>query len=225
MKLKQIVIVFFVLFLWGCKSDKPVDNQDDIKINKEILPSENKSLLKGIDYAYNTKKFKAESYVKFNIDLKVADTLFFSGYVTLKTDASKIKIYGSKIDKILTPNQLNSDFDKVMYLIAESYALPFWIKPKDFRKLEENDSLIVSHYKSDLSPFAYEIATHPQTNIIQKIEYQTGIKTKPFKKGLLYFDRYITVNRVPVAMQWRIEVDGEIVATAEISRISYPEVF
>ena len=47
------------------------------------------------------------------------------------------------------------------------------------------------------------------TNIIQKIDYQTDIKPKPFEKGVLHFDRYITVNRVPVAMQWRIEVDGE----------------
>lgn len=225
MKFKVILFVFFGLFLWGCKSDKPDDNQDNNKQNKEILPSENKSLVKGIDYAYNTKKFKAESQVKFNLDLKISDTSYFSGYVTLKTDASKIKIQNSNIDKILISKQLNSDFDKTLFLMAESYALPFWINSKDFTKQEENDSLIFSYYKSDLTSYSYEIATHSLTNIIQKIDYQTDIKTKPFEKGVLHFDRYITVNRVPVAMQWRIEVDDKVVATAEISRISYPEVF
>ena len=43
--------------------------------------------------------------------------------------------------------------------MAESYALPFWINSKDFKKQEENDSLIVSHYKSDLTSYSYEIAT------------------------------------------------------------------
>ena len=225
MKSKAFLFVFFGLFLWGCKSDKPGDNQNNNKPNKEILPSEHKSLLKGIDYAYNTQKFKAESQVKFNLDLKISDTSYFSGYVILKTDASQIKIKNSKIDKILTPKQLNSDFDKILFLMAENYAMPFWINSKDFRKQEENDSLIVSHYKSDLTSYSYEIATHTLTNIIQKIDYQTDIKTEPFEKGVLHFDRYITVNRVPVAMQWRLEVDDKVVATAEISRISYPEVF
>ena len=75
----------------------------------------NKSLLKGIDYAYNTKKFKAESHVKFNFDLKISDTSFFRAMSSLKPMLLKLKFKILKIDKILTAKQLNSDFDKTLF--------------------------------------------------------------------------------------------------------------
>lgn len=225
MKCNFILLVCFGLFVWGCKSDKSNDNQKDITVEQTVLPSESSSLLRGIQYAYNTNKFADETQVKFNIQLKIADTSYYDGYVILKTNASSIRLLNSKIDTVLTADSLDSKFHNTMFWIAETYAMPFWLKAEYFEKQRETGNFVVSNYKSPLSKSVFKISTHPLTNIIDKIEYNTDIEIPVFNQGRLYFDKYITVNRIPVAMHWRIEADNNVIAKAKISRISYPDTF
>mgnify|MGYP005847714009 CR=1 FL=1 len=225
MKNVFVFMCCFSLILWACKPDNPNEKQQD-KTNVPIKKlNENEVLAQAIKTAYNTKKFQQETQVKFNLKLKVEDTLYFNGFVSLKTDASQIYLLSSQVDTVLNAQKLNRDFDKILFWSAEVYALPFWIQSDDFKINTKNDSLVTTHYKSNLTTSDFDLFTHPMTHIIQKLNYQMAIKTKPFDRGQLYFNRYITVNRIPVAMQWRIEVDGELKAEAKISRISYPEQF
>ena len=215
----------FCLILWGCKSDNPNEKQAD-KTNIPIRElNENEVLAQAIKNAYNTKKFEEEDQVKFNLKLKVEDTIFYNGFLTLKTDASQIYLLSSQVDTVLNVQKLKRDFDKILFWSAEVYALPFWLNSNAFKIKNKNDSLVMSKLNSKLTTSNFDLVTHPLTHIIQNIDYQTDIKTEPFNQGQLYFDRYITVNRIPVAMQWRIEVENEVKAEAEISRISYPDQF
>ena len=213
------------LMLWGCKTDKSGDENIEETNNPKKTLSQNKQLVQSIQKAYNTNQFEKEAQVKFNLKLKVEDSLFFDGYVSLKTDASQLRLQTSQMDTVLNTQNLNGEFDKVLFWAAEVYALPFWFDESMFKIEAKNDTIVQSKFNSKVSSSRFQLSTHPMTHIIQKVDYQTNIKIEPFDQGQLYFDRYITVNRIPVAMQWRIEVDGEVKSEAEISRISYPDKF
>jgi hypothetical protein len=100
------------------------------------------------------------------------------------------------------------------------------LNPDTFNKAtSENEGFSKSTYKSSITNNTYNIYTHPLTDVIQRVEYQSEITDKPFKSGTVYFDKYITVNRVPVSLAWEFKRSNEIIAKAEITRISYPNVF
>lgn len=223
MRFGSIFLICFWFLIWSCKTDNSNKNQSHSSKNQSVLSPKSQVVLNGVQNAYNIKKFKTETQVKFNIDLKSNQSTYYNGSINVKTDASEIQLKSLKIDTSLYPNKLDSDFDKLLFLVAECYSIPFLINQSNFRKLTKNDSLVVSDYKSSLTSFEYKIFTHPITHIVQSIDYDTDIKIEPFGRGSIFFERYITVNRIPVAMKWRIEVDGEVKAEAIISRISYPK--
>lgn len=222
MKYKSLIFILMVLSLSSCKSDKP--DTDKNTESKELNSlSDNDMFLNSVQNAYNAKKFNSEKQVKFNAKIMVSDTIFYEGYITIQTNSPQIRLLSSKIDTILSAEDLDSNYYKTLFWVAESYALPFWSTPENFQKLSSHDSTTVSNHKSKLTNSEFKITTHPITNIIENVEYNTDISTAPFNQGRLYFDRYITVNRIPVAMKWLINVDEETKAEVEISRISYPK--
>ncbi|RRO21842.1 hypothetical protein [Flavobacteriaceae bacterium 14752] len=224
MKKIYTVIVCFSFIISSCKTDK----KNSTNVNKETQTqniSDDQRLLNSIQEAYNFSKFKKEKQVKFNVKLSVSDTILYNGFLILKPNTPEIRVLGSQIDTILNANSIESDFHKTLFFIAESYALPFWLKPDTFQKESKNDSLVTSDFTSHLTNSHFKISTHPTTHIIEKIAYKTDIKNKPFNEGKLYYDKYITVNRIPVAMKWYLEVNQQVSARVEISRISYPDKF
>jgi hypothetical protein len=212
--------------LLACKSDtENIDGKVDKKQNIQKI-SESEKHLQNIAGAHNAKKFLEEAQVKFNLKLTIKQDVFFDGIVSLKTDGSKAKFSGSNIDKTIIKNELESDLDKKLYFLAEIYATGFWYEQENFDKLEsEGEEFKKAVYESLISKTNFTIYSHPLTDIVQFIDYKTGISEAPFNKGRLYFDRYITVNRVPVPLNWTFKSGGEIIAEAKISRISYPETF
>lgn len=222
MKHLYVIFVFLGILLSGCKSDKPKDVNNSETKNQTENPDEDEVLLSSIQNSYNIQRFENENQVKFNVALKVSDTLFYKGYMIINTQSKQIRLLNSDTDTLLNVQYLESDYHKTLFWVAENYALPFWLKPENFQKLSSNDSLTVSTYKSDLTNTEFKVSTHPLTHIINQVEYNTDIDLKPFNKGNLNFERYITVNRIPVAMTWNIKVEETLMGEIEISRISYP---
>ncbi|MGX1023773.1 hypothetical protein [Psychroflexus sp. MBR-150] len=222
--LRKSFVLFFCscIISFGCQSDKAKSKSDE-STSKSIDKNRYNSTLSPLRSAYNTRAFEAEKAVKFHLKLSTEDSVFFDGNLILNTEGTEIKIKNSKLDTVLNTQKMESKFEKIVLWSAELYALPFWIQTDKALKPFEKDSLIGFKYKSRLSDTDFEIFKHPQTHIIEKVNYSTDIKTKPFDKGVLTYYKYITVNRIPVAMTWIIEGENNITAKAEISRISYPD--
>lgn len=217
-----ILVLCFILM--ACKSDKEKTTVTE-SIEKTEKVDKSLQLLKSIESAHNAQKFNSEQQVNFKLKLELKDSVFFDGYVTIKTDASKVRFLDSNIDKIVEANSLETELDKKLFMIAEFYTMGFWFDADRFKKIPKNDSLVKSEYNSVKSKSQYKIYSHPITRVIQHIDFETTINDKPFNSGTLYYEKYITVNRVPVALKWKIEVDQKQIAKAEISRISYPDTF
>jgi hypothetical protein len=222
----KAILFLITLSLFACKSDekKANDNNNSIEVIKDN--SESNQYLENIKRAHNASKFAQEEQVKFKLKLNIGDDQFFDGYITLKTDGSKARFLDSKVDKIISIDNLSTELDKKLYWLVELYTMGFWLQADQFEMLKnESDEYSKSTYKSSITNNTYNIYSHPLTNVIQQVEYQSGITDEPFNSGTVYFDKYITVNRVPVSLVWEFKQDNSKKATAEISRISYPDVF
>lgn len=222
--------VYFFLLLWfliltGCKSDKEKAPVEKAVEQKTVNVDKSQRLLNNITSAHNSKKFKSEKQVQFNLKLELKDSVFFDGKVILKTDGSKVKFLDANVDKVVDADNLKTDLDKKLFMIAELYAMGFWIGTENFEVKSRNDSTDVSTFKSQRSQTDFKIYSHPLTHVVQQVDFETVIDENPFHKGKLLYQKYITVNRVPVALKWQINLDQEQVAVAEISRISYPKTF
>lgn len=213
------------LILTGCKSDNQEKTDSEESIPQTEKVDDNTKLLRNIKSAHNAQKFNSEAQVKFHIKFSLKDSVFFYGFVTLKTDGSKARFMDSKIDRVVEVDKLQTELDKKLFMIAEAYTMGFWFEDDDFKILSKNDSLDISTYRSPKTQSTFKIYSHPITHVIRQIDYKTNINQKPFNLGSLYYEKYITVNRVPVALHWRILDENTNETSAEISRISYPEQF
>ncbi|NBC58731.1 MAG: hypothetical protein GVY05_10680 [Bacteroidetes bacterium] len=218
----NLFLIGLLCCLLSCKTDKP-DEKNNSETLKNVKVTEDQQFLNSIQSAYNTQKFNAEAKVKFNAQVNVSDTVFYDGYLILDTKSKQVRILNSKIDTTISANTIDTKHQKILLWIAETYALPFWLKSENFQKLSSNDSIALSRYQSELTNSEFKISTHPITHIIKNIEYQTDISTAPFDQGRIDLERYITVNRIPVAMEWIITKNKTVSAEVKISRISYPK--
>jgi hypothetical protein len=210
----------------ACKSDTPkaIDNTELNAEPTEISDSEKH--LQNISRAHNASKFIEESQVRFKLKFNIKEEVFFDGFVTLKTDGSQARFLDSTINKLIESNNLKTELDKKLYWIVELYAMGFWPNTEDFNKTNsDNDDFIKATYNSPITSSTYTIYTHPLTDIVQYVEYDTDILDEPFEIGTLFYDKYITVNRIPVSLNWNIKFEDNTVAKAEITRISYPKTF
>ncbi len=222
--IKTLFSFILIICIISCKSDKkqlkienekPIDNQN----------SESAKHLQNVARAHNAEKFKSEEQVKFNLEFSTADEVMFNGTITLKTDGAKARFLDSKVNQVIEKNNLNSNSDQKLFFLAEIYATGFWFDQDTFKKIKSQDSEFFKATYTSFSQTAYTIYTHPLTDIVQHLDYNTKISEEPFNKGTIYFEKYITVNRVPVPLIWTFKSGDDITAQAKISRISYPKNF
>lgn len=220
------LLFLIILGLLACKSDekKTNENNNSIEVVKDV--SESEKHLENIKSAHNASKFSQEEQVKFKLKLSFENEVFFDGFVTLKTDGSKARFLDSNIDKIFKSDNISTELDQKLYWLTELYTLGFWLEKDQFNKVNsESEDFIKAVYQSPITSNTYTIYSHPLTDVIQYVDYKTGLPDQPFNSGVVYFDKYITVNRVPVSLVWEFKLEKDKVAKAEISRISYPDTF
>jgi len=222
----KFLIVILFLNLLACKSDKEKDNYNSSSIETIKDKSESEKHLENIKRAHNASKFSQEEQVKFKLKLSFENGVFFDGFITLKTNGSKARFLDSNIDKIVESDNISTELEQKLYWLTELYTLGFWLEKDQFNKVNsESEDFIKSIYKSPMTSNIYTIYSHPLTDVIQYVDYKTGLSDQPFNYGVVYFDKYITVNRVPVSLVWEFKLEKDKVAKAEISRISYPDTF
>jgi len=219
------LIILSILSLYSCKSD-PEKTKVDHKNPVVEQPSESLKHLQNIARAHNASKFEKENQVKFNLEVSVKDKMFFDGTVTLKTDGSKARFLDSDIDHIIESGDLSTEIDKKLYHLAELYCIGFWLQEYNFSKTSsDSEDFNQAVYESTKTSSTFTVFTHSLTDIVQHVEYKTGISDIPFDGATVFFDKYITVNRVPVALSWYFTKATDTIARAKVSRISYPKEF
>lgn len=224
-QLSKSLFILSLLSLYACKSD-PKDTETENAKPIVEQPSESQKHLQNIERAHNSAKFKEENQVRFNLKLSTENDVFFDGTVTLKTDGSRVRFLDSDIDEMLESGDLNTEIDKKLYHLAELYSIGFWLKKDKFKKMSSNNGdFIKAVYDSPETSSTFTVFSHPLTDIIQHLQYKTDIDAYPFDEATVFFDKYITVNRIPIALNWYFTKAKDTIARAQITRISYPETF
>lgn len=224
-QLSKSLFILSLLSLYACKSD-PKDTETENAKPIVEQPSESQKHLQNIERAHNSAKFKEENQVRFNLKLSTEDDVFFDGAVTLKTDGSKARFLDSGIDQTIKSDDLSNEIDKKLYHLAELYCIGFWLQEDNFSKTSSvSEDFVQAVYDSPETSSTFTVFSHPLTDIIQHLQYKTDIDAYPFDEATVFFDKYITVNRIPVALNWYFTKAKDTIARAQITRISYPETF
>jgi len=193
----------------------------DSKVESQSSTPKNSGLNARIGSAYNVKKFSSESVLKYSVDLSFSDTTFYKGAITYNILENKIDLKPNKGQFDENTATEEGEFADALTDLNDIYTLPFFLQNESITTLEANDSIVRSRFTSGSSKATFEMATHPLTEIIQSVKMQ-----KPgsiFHNSTITFDKYITVNRIPVSMRWDIFKEGKRVGEVKISRISYPK--
>lgn len=210
----------------ACKSDDSKKDKEQQPGEEVEVVSQSEKHLQNIFRAHNGSKFKSEDYVRFQLKFKFKDDAFFEGFMTIKTNGSKIRFLDSNTDKIIESANLQTELDQQLFWLAELYSMGFWLDQDDFETLKNtNEDYVKAVYSSKYSSSVYKVYTHPLTAIIQHVDYTTHIPGDPFNSGTVFYEKYITVNRIPVPLRWTFIKQKDTIAKAEITRISYPDQF
>jgi len=220
--MNRIVAFIFIILFIGCKKSENTTSGSgtDASTLSQSDPSE--KLKTSISGAYNTKKFTSESRLKYNFKLTIADTTYSEGTLLYNIKNNTLHLKSNLAEREISALSENKT-DKLASIINEIYVLPFKMNTAEFALVERNDSLVKSAFSSKVNSAEFTLFTHPLTNIIQQLKFSSKHSALPFNDSDIKFQKYITVNRIPVSMRWEIIKNDEQIGEVIISRISYLE--
>jgi hypothetical protein len=220
MKLFTIVSLI-ILLCCSCQKDIKQKAEKETVIEKQSPKPKALGLNARIGNAYNVKKFQSESFLKYSVDISFLDTTYFKGTLTYNILKESLNVKKNNGEFDLDNNPQDAEVLDLLSDLNSIYTLPFYLDNENLNTIQTNDSIVKSKFTSSISKLTYEINTHPLTEIIQSIKIENPKSI--FHNSTIRFDRYITVNRIPVAMLWEIFKEDEMLGQVKISRISYPK--
>jgi len=241
-----VSLVLFALHSCNTKSSEPSEENKDESAEKQSEQrlgnsTEHTKLYKTYADINNLEKFKSEAEFKYNIKLAFStqDMQGFSGTIHAKTNFSKalLKLNSGEV-LYYQDNQLYADPEAKQIVhpmeILNISSLPLVMQGSDYTPVAKTkveidsttyDQLSLDYNGINSLPTQLESVLSSQTtHLIQSATY-TSRSNSIFGQGELdvQIDRYITVNKVPIALHLAISTNQEPLANIQISRISYPK--
>lgn len=215
------ILTLFVFLCWSCQKDNKKETKTESPIENPGPKSKPLDLSTKIGSAYNIAKFKAETKLRYSAEVKISDTLYFKGTMEYNISEKTLTVKTGQEDFSISNYPESTPKEQFLFQLNEIYTLPFNLKKETFKPLDQNDSMTTSLFKAENTKISYTLNTHPLTEIIQSLKTENA--TPVFDDATIVFNKYITVNRIPVSMLWEIYKDDEKVGEVKISRISYPK--
>ena len=214
-------VIVLLLLIISCQKEKQNDPEQNLKLESSEPVSRSKQLIQRIANTYNIAKYKSESYLKYSFDFTLDEKTYAKGVMkySIVDEDLNVRIEGKELN--ISKDSIRSEQEYFLFELNEIYTLPFIMNEDSFKLITSNDSIVTSSYSSKISNITYELSTHPLTEILQDVKSNGG--NSVLNGTRLKFDKYITVNRIPVSMLWEIYNEDEVIGNVKISRISYPK--
>jgi len=213
------ILTIAVLFCGSCQKEKKNEIKNEVNAEKQSAISPSEKLSNRIENAYNIKTFQTKNSLKYTAELTISDTLYFKGTFTYAIPTGVLNVKAEEQELSIAPDAERSQREEFLYHLNEIYILPFVLNKEVFKLIERTDSIVTSGFDSKSSKLSYTLTTHPLTEIIQSLKIDNAASV--FDSATIRFDKYITVNRIPVSMHWKLYKRESPFAEVKISRISY----
>lgn len=217
-KLKVLFIIMCLSVGIACESStekKEVFNDSEFK--REISASE--KFLNTVSEVHKKQNFLKEDFVTYKFKLDIEGEKL-QAKVTSRTDISEFLVeteaygnfYFNILDGRFIADNTNKTTEKLVSFVVSNYHLFYAITGADYRygELEELSFLDQPYYQLALKNQASKKIFPPffEVFIEQRTHMMKGVKLPhPQKRNELVFlqyDKFITVNRIPVSLQWNI---------------------
>lgn len=240
----QLVLLFLVLSACtGSKEEKKEKNPlSDVEQAKQRFTTE-------IEGLHKKEKFLSESYVSYEISYEFGN-LSDVFKVVAATDLSAVQIESTHYGKsyydgnqlYMDANSNSSDrevkrnFQMVYFYHAFFHLNEIGIETSPV----EDTAFMETKYKQfNLTNNAFHLAFFPRetavlienrTNMMKGLQLKTSLlgNARTAQKVHLHYDRFITVNHIPVSLNWKFypihKLEEEtLIGEAKITKIKYPK--
>lgn len=175
--------------------------------------------LSSVSEVHKKQDFMAEDYVSFKFDLQVEGENL-QAKVTSRTDVSEFLVetnnngnfYFNTLEGKYNSDQPNKTAETLISFVVCNYHLFYNITGADYvyEEREELTFLDRTFYSvalknqgaSKLIPTSFEVFVEQRTNMLKGVSLPHPLKRS--EKVFLQYDKFITVNRIPVSLQWNI---------------------
>ena len=205
----------------SCQKDVKTEPDVDKQMENEAPKSESEQLSTRIEKAYNIDKYKTETFLKYSVDVNLNDDTYAKAVLKYNILERILNVKANGVQSTMTNTSEKTEQEEFLFDLNEIYTLPFLIQNENFQLISKNDSIVTSKYASDQTRISYTINTHPLTEIIQSLNLDKDGSI--LDDTTINFEKFITVNRIPVSMIWNIYRDDKQIGAVNISRISYPK--
>ena len=245
---RYLFVSFLVIsvFFFGCKDQKETNDTEKKEYNHEEIvkrKSKEQRYASHIAEIHKAEHYKSEAYVSFELAIelpelkdhvKIVKATDFSEFKFTSEEFGEFYIIGeelfktesSKFTSELAKNYL--EFAFIFGAFSELYQIE-----NSFSEIEELEAfdnnfkvLRIESINSGLKhiPSPVTSLTDSRTDMIKALSMELNLTGE---ENLLYFDRYITVNRIPVSLTWKLFKNNEktnfnnTIGEIKVSRIKY----
>jgi hypothetical protein len=240
-KLKVLIVIMCLSVGIACDSSTAQkEASKEVEITREISASE--KFLTAVSEVHKRQDFLKEDYVSFQFQF-ILENEQMEGRVTARTNLSEFLVdtkeqgsfYFTMLDGKYTAEKRNATATKLVSFIVSNYHLFYFITGENYNYAErkELEFLDRPYYSVALEnqeatkifPSSLEVFVEQRTNMLKGVSLPHPQKRNA--KVFLQYDKFITVNRIPVSLQWNIfliegeDRTGNPIGEAKITAIKY----
>ncbi|MCH8535695.1 MAG: hypothetical protein LAT51_11545 [Flavobacteriaceae bacterium] len=245
---RYLFILFSILIIsfTGCKNETKEEEKEKEFTHDQIVKRKSKEQRYALHVSeiHKSAHYKSEAYVGFELDiqlpgledhLKIIKATDFSEIQFTSKKYGDFYVVGDQVfsasTSTINPHQAQSYLDLAFAFGAFSQIFE---EANIFGEIEEKQAfenkyklMQIEKLNSNFAfaPSALTSWTDARTDMLKAISMQFHLTQD---QKLLYFDRYITVNRVPVSLTWKLFDEGaesDLIKQAsgeiKVSRIKY----
>lgn len=217
-KLKVLFVIMCLSVGIACDSStEKKEASKDLETPREVGPAE--KFLSNVSEVHKKQDFLKEDYVTFQFKLKLGDENM-EGKVTSRTNLSHYFVetnengnfYFNVLEGKYNASMPNKIAEKLVLFVVSNYHLFYSITGENYNYTErkEREFLDRPYYSVALKnqdatkvfPSTLEVFVEQRTNMLKGVNLPHPQKRTAMV--FLQYDKFITVNRIPVSLQWNI---------------------
>ncbi|MGM0636147.1 MAG: hypothetical protein ACQESK_08770 [Bacteroidota bacterium] len=244
--------VLLALALFACSDKQPEEEKKSIEEKQAVSKSNEQIYAQSIENNHKKSNFLEEDMVSFTVEFDFGDQETQKISILSKTDLSQAVITfddNSKLfydgNALLLENEqkknqkiaqqamlMNTLYHSFFHLSEDEFSL----SPREEITFFESDftKMTVSNnaFHQEIYPQEFTFFTEKRTSLMKGLQAKFPYigKQNNSTETYIQFDRFITVNRIPVSLQWNFfsaKKDasiGDKIGQAKVSRIQYHKV-
>lgn len=244
-KFTHLLCCFSLLLVVACgKSEKEKESNRDKENKVERTVSSSERYLKSVENVHKKEDFLKEDLVSFKFDVKLSEKEL-QGKVVARTNMAEFSVelsdgsvwYYNSLNDLFSAEVNDKEIEQLLSFVVGGYFTFYSISGENYTYTDKEKKEFLEREFSKVSlnnsaskrffPQEFTVFVEDRTSMLKGTS-----RNHPLKKRqpiFLQYDKFITVNRIPVSLSWQFfestkdNLMSKNIGEAKITAISYPK--